>query len=171
MNLSPVSDPAALCLGVPILAIFVFLGYVAFAFVKDQADAHQQREKTEALLAPLGLDRMGQAEFHRFVASLLQKQGYTVRTLHPGRDEAASDAALTLTATKDGASYAVCAIRSNKPISPGAIAYANACRTRHGCDRAMVITNTSFRADARKLAQATGCVLVDREAIVGWAVA
>ncbi|BCX05033.1 MAG: hypothetical protein KatS3mg053_2971 [Candidatus Roseilinea sp.] len=170
LNLSfdPLTNPASLCLSVPILALFVFLGYVAVAFVKDQADARQRNERIEETLALFGVDRMRQAEFRRFVAGVLQRQGYVVRMPHPSRDEAMTDVGLELIAVKDGASYAVCAIRYDKPLSPGSINHANNCRARHGCDAAMVITNRAFRADARKLAQATGCVLVDRQGLVAW---
>lgn len=162
------TNPASLCLSVPILALFAFLGYVAVAFIKDQADARQRRERVEEVLASFGVDRMRQTEFRRFVAGLLQKQGYDVRTPHPSRDEAMTDVGLELIAVKDGASYAVCAIRYDKPLSPGSIKHANDCRARHGCDGAIVITNSAFRTDACKLAQATGCMLVDREGLVVW---
>lgn len=170
LNLSfdPAMNPASLCLSVPILALFAFLGYVAVAFIKDQADARQKRARIEEALASFGVDRMRQAEFRRFVASLLQKQGYAVRMPHPSRDEAMHDVGLELIAVKDGTSYAVCAIRYDKPLSPGSINHANDCRVRHGCDGAMVVTSGAFRADARKLAQATGCVLVDRQELAAW---
>lgn len=162
------ANPASLCLSLPILALFVFLGYVAIAFIKDQSDARQQRERVEEVLASLGVDRMRQSEFRRFVADLLRQQGYTVRIPDSGRDERSLDPGLALIAVKEGVSYAVCAIRHDKPLSLGAVKYANDGRTRYGCDRAMVITNAAFRTDARKLADATGCVLVDREEIVRW---
>jgi len=40
MTLEPVTNPAALCLGIPILLLFAFLGYVALAFVKDLSLIH-----------------------------------------------------------------------------------------------------------------------------------
>ncbi|MFN4292675.1 MAG: restriction endonuclease [Thermoflexales bacterium] len=162
------TNPASLCLSAPILALFAFLGYVAVAFIKDQADARQQQTRVEETLATFGVDRMSQAEFRRFVAGLLQKQGYTVRLPSPGHDEAEQDFGLELIAVKDGASCVVCAVRYDKPISPGTIRYANGCRARHGCGMAMVITNGAFRADARKLAQETGCALVGRAELAGW---
>ncbi|PJF48546.1 MAG: restriction endonuclease [Chloroflexi bacterium] len=169
LNLSfdPLTNPASLCLSAPILALFAFLGYVAVAFIKDQADARQQQTRTEAALATFRVDRMSQAEFRQFVAGLLQKQGYTVR-LPPGHDEAERDSGLELIAVKDRASYVVCAVRYNKPLSPGTIRYANDRRARYACDAAMVITNGAFGADARKLAQETGCALVGRAELAGW---
>ncbi len=172
MSLNPsfdlVTNPASLCLSVPILALFAFLGYVAVAFIKDQADARQQQTHVEETLATFGVDRMSQAEFRQFVAGLLQKQGYAVRLPSPGHDEAEQDFGLELIAVKDGASRVVCAVRYDKPLSPGTIRYANGCRARHGCSAAMVVTNSTFRVEARKLAQETGCVLVGRAELAGW---
>lgn len=168
LNFDPVTNPASLCLSVPILALFAFLGYVAVAFIKDQADARQQQTRVEEALATFGVDRMSQAEFRRFVAGLLQKQGYTVRLPSPSRDEAEQDFGLELIAVKDGASCVVCAVRYDKPLSPGTIRYANRCRARHGCSAAMVVTNSAFRADARKLARETGCALIGRAELAGW---
>ncbi|GIV84331.1 MAG: hypothetical protein KatS3mg052_1338 [Candidatus Roseilinea sp.] len=167
-NFDPLTNPASLCLSVPILALFAFLGYVAVAFIKDQADARAQQNRTEAALATFGVDRMSQAEFRQFVAGLLQKQGYTVRLPSSGHGEAGQDSGLELIAVKDRASYVVCAVRYNKPLSPGTIRYANDCRARYACGAAMVITNSAFGADARKLAQETGCALVGRAELAGW---
>ncbi len=168
LNLDPVANPASLCLSIPILALFVFLGYVAIAFITDQTRARQKTEHIAETLATFGVDGMRQAEFRRFVAGLLQQQGYVVRVPTYGHDELAHDLGLELIGVKDGMSYAICAIRYDKPLSPGTIKQANENRARHGCDAAVVITNSTFRQDARRLAQATGCALVDREALVTW---
>lgn len=127
MSLNPsfdlVTNPASLCLSVPILALFAFLGYVAVAFIKDQADARQQQTRVEATLATFGVDRMSQAEFRQFVAGLLRKQGYAVRLPSPGHDEAEQDFGLELIAVKMGrrALSAPCATTSRSRLERSAM--------------------------------------------------
>lgn len=168
LNLDPVTNPASLCLSLPILALFAFLGYVAFAFTKDQTEARQRRERIAETLAGLGVDKMRQAEFRRLVASLLQRQGYATQIPAFSEDDAKRDMGTDLIASKDGKLYAVFAIHYAKPLSPGTVSEANENRARYACDAAMVITNSTFRTDARSVAQATGCELVDREKLAEW---
>lgn len=170
-GLDPMTNPASLCLSVPILLLFAFLGYVAFAFIKDQTEERQKREQANEALANLGVDRMRQTEFRRFVAALLQRQGYQARIpTVDAHDQAGAerDLGTDLIASKDGRLYAVFAIHYDKPLSPGTIGRAIENRSRYACDAAMVITNGTFRSDARRMAQATGCTLVDREALAEW---
>jgi HJR/Mrr/RecB family endonuclease len=73
-------------------------------------------------------------------------------------------------AKKDGYKYAVQVKRYNQPISRRVISDAVAGKAPYGCHSAMVITNNYFTNDAKKLAQATGCELVDREKLIKWIV-
>jgi len=163
------ANPASLCLSVPILLLFAFLGYVAFAFIKDQTEERQTREQVNEALANLGVDGMRQAEFRRLVAALLQQQGYQVRIPAAGDQIGAEgDLGTDLIASKDGRLYAIFAIRYDKPLSPGTIGRAIDSRSRYACDAAMVITSGTFRSDARRMAEATGCALVDRRVLAEW---
>lgn len=174
INLDPVTNPASLCLSIPILALFVFLGYVAVAFIRDQTEAWHRREHVGEVLASFGVDDMRQAEFRRLVAGLLRQQGYSVHIPTVAQDGAEhgglanADIGTDLIATKDGRRYAVFAIRYGRPLSPGTVREANENRARYAADAAMIVTNGTFGGAARKLAQATGCELVDREGLARW---
>jgi HJR/Mrr/RecB family endonuclease len=170
-GLDPMANPATLCLSVPILLLFAFLGYVALAFLKDQTEERQKRERVNEALGSLGVDRMRQGEFRRFAAALLQQQGYQARipAVDAGDQTGAErDLGTDLIASKDGRLYAVFAIRYDKPLSPGTISRAIENRSRYACDVAMVITNATFRSDARRMAEAMGCALVERETLAKW---
>ena len=169
MTLEPVTNPAALCLGIPILLLFAFLGYVALAFVKDQADAQRRQADLDQVMRDLRIDQMSQPAFRWLAARLMEQQGYLVSWPEFDSDGPNQDLGTDFIATKDGKRYAVFAIRySQKPISPGTIRRAMANRARYGCDVAMVVTNGVLGDAARRLAQASGCAWVDRAGLSDW---
>jgi len=169
MSLEPITNPAALCLGLPILLLFAFLGYVALAFVKDQGDARQQQATLDQVMADLRVDQMSQTAFRWLVAQLLEQQGYSITWPAFEAEGPNCDLGTDFIALREGKRYAVCAIRySQKPLSPGTIRRALANQTRYGCDAAMVVTNGLLSSEARRLAQASGCAAVERPALGAW---
>jgi len=169
MTLNPPTDPAALCLGAPILLLFAFLVYVALAFVKDQGDAQRRRADLDQTMAELRVDQMSQPAFRWLVARLMEQQGYQVTWLTFDPDGPEPDLGTDFVVSKDGKRYAVLAIRySQRPLSPGTIRRALANRAHYGCDAAMVVTNGTLSGEARRLAQASGCAVIERPTLGVW---
>jgi HJR/Mrr/RecB family endonuclease len=103
------------------------------------------------------------------VARLMEQQGYQVTWLTFDPDGPEPDLGTDFVVSKDGKRYAVLAIRySQRPLSPGTIRRALANRARYGCDAAMVVTNGTLSGEARRLAQASGCAVIERPTLGVW---
>lgn len=166
LNLNPITNPWAVCLSVPILALFGFLMWAGYAFIIGSARAATKKADVEHAFETSGADRMSMRAFRDYVAALLEARGHGVLKLD-GEPETGTG----LIAAKDGRRTAYVVYRYDKPISPRSISEAVALRDRHGCDLASVVTTSRFREDTRALAAQVGCALVDREGVAEWILA
>ncbi len=108
-------------------------------------------------------DGMDGIEFEHFIASVLRGLKYEAEvTVGSG------DLGVDILASNSDGKFAIQVKRYNQPVSRRAISDAVAGRDHFKCDFAMVITNSSFTKDAKKLAKSTDCILIDRKKLNEW---
>ncbi len=112
------------------------------------------------------VDRMTGTRFEEFVEALITSQGYRVK--HTGHS---GDLGVDLVAERSPDKFAVQCKRQGEPVSRRAVSDAVAGMAHYRCNRAMVVTNSTFTPGARELARSNGCALVDREALGRWVLA
>lgn len=109
------------------------------------------------------VDSMDGLEFERYLADLLRKRGYTNIQLTEKYD-----LGVDIIAKKDGITWGIQAKRYSSPVKAEAVRQAYTALTRYKCDRAMVITNSTYSNPARMLAKDNQIPLIDREALSEW---
>jgi len=160
-------NPAMLCVGLPILGLFVFVSAAAWAFVQDQGRARRQADETSLLLAQHLASARSQSEFRTRIAEVLRQRGFEVHI--PRSPAEAEDWHTDLIAiAPDGVRWFVFALRYEGALAPPTISIAASRCQQHHCAQCMVITNGRFQAAARVRAAQLGCALVDREALATW---
>ena len=111
----------------------------------------------------IDLHSINPGEFEEYVAQLLDHRGYTTKVVGQ-----AGDMGVDVIASKGAEKYAVQVKRYSNPVSRTAVSDAVAGKAYHGCNAAMVVTNSYFTKGARALAQSTNCQLVDRDTLAKW---
>lgn len=96
-------------------------------------------------------------EYEHVVARYLQGNGYTNVVV----TQASGDYGIDVIAYKDGHKYAIQCKYYTGSVSLDAVQEAVAGKVMYDCDRAMVVTNSTFTKSARQLAQANGVILLD----------
>lgn len=107
------------------------------------------------------IDRMTGTMFERCLADLFARQGYQVE--HTGR---LGDYGADLVVTRDAQRSVVQAKRWTRQVGVRAVQEAVAAKGIYHCTHAMVVTNSSFTHQARRLAEANGVELWDRKQLV-----
>lgn len=109
---------------------------------------------------PLDFDNMTGLEFERSVAILLKQNGFRKITLTERYDFG-----VDIIAHKEGVRWGIQAKRHSGIVKANAVRQVVTGLRVYGCDRAMVITNSTYSSTAKRLAQANDCVLVDRSGL------
>lgn len=103
------------------------------------------------------IDRMDGLVFEEYIAALLKQNGYqSVRLTEQ------YDYGVDIIAEKDGIRWGIQVKRYSGLVKAAAVRQVFTALNIYNCDRAMVITNSTFSVVAQKLAVSTGCVLIDR---------
>lgn len=103
------------------------------------------------------IDNMSGLDFEKYVATLLKQQGYTKIKLTEKFDYG-----VDIIAHKDGIRWGVQVKRYSDLVKMAAVQQAVAGLKYYRCHRAMVVTNSTFSKQAKTLAVANECVLIDR---------
>jgi len=103
------------------------------------------------------VDTMGGLDFEKYVAELLRANGYRNVSLTERYDFG-----VDIIAEKDGVRWGIQTKRYAGLVKASAVRQVVTGLKLYDCDRAMVITNSTYSAVARRLANANDCVLVDR---------
>lgn len=109
------------------------------------------------------IDSMDGLEFEKYLASLLRRRGYTNVRLTERYD-----LGIDIIARKDGITWGIQAKRYSGLVKAAAIRQAYTALTRYKCDRAIVISNSTYSRPAKLLAQDTNSVLIGREELSKW---
>lgn len=96
-------------------------------------------------------------DYEYLVAKYLREHGYTGVKVTKG----SGDFGVDVTAHKAGHKYAVQCKYYSSPVSLGAVQEAVAGKALYNCDRAMVITNSTFTKAAHELANANNVLLLE----------
>ncbi len=107
------------------------------------------------------IDEMNGKDFEKYLAILFKKLGYKVkRTPYQG------DYGADLVIQKDGKQIVVQAKRYKRNVGLKAVQEAAAAKDYYKCDRAMVVTNSGYSKQAKKLAAANKVELWGRKKLV-----
>jgi restriction system protein len=140
---------------------------VAALFIVGVITILVRKEQKLALLRALDLvtdiDLMSGVEFEGYVAALLQSRGYRTKLTRTS-----GDMGVDIIARKVSERIAVQVKRHTHPLDRSAVSDAVAGMKFYRCTSAMVVTNSYFRPGAIQLAQANGCVLVNRDRLAEW---
>lgn len=103
------------------------------------------------------VDAMTGVEFERYVAAILRGRGYSVEMTR-----ATGDFGVDLIATKAGVRTAVQCKRQVRMVNGSAVQQVVAGAAIYDCTATMVVSNHRYTRAAEQLADAHGCVLIDR---------
>jgi restriction system protein len=148
-----------------ILAGIIWISRSIVAKHKEEIKRHNiEVEKKYRAIQISSIDSMSGIEFEHYLQRLLTHRGYQVQVT-----KGSGDLGVDLIAIGNNEKYAIQAKRyEDNKVSRRAISDAVAGMGHYGCNRAMVITNNYFTSDAIKLAQSTGCILIDRNTLANW---
>lgn len=109
------------------------------------------------------IDVMDGLDFELYVARLLEKQGFKRVSLTERYDMG-----VDIVAEKDGERWGVQVKRYNGLVKAAAIRQVVTALNFYGCQRAMVITNSTYSNVACRLATSNGCILINRNELIRW---
>jgi restriction system protein len=111
------------------------------------------------------VDNMTGIEFEHYVARLLEAQGYkNIRLTEE------YDFGIDIIAFKDGTTWGIQVKRYSNMVKAAAIRQAVTALKYYKCDKAMVVTNSTFSNTAKRLADSNGCMLINRDGLQNWTV-
>ncbi len=108
----------------------------------------------------MDIDSMDGIAFERYVADLLRNNGYHNISLTERYDYG-----VDIIAEKDGIRWGVQVKRYSGPVKADAVRQVIAGLRVYGCDRGMVITNSTYSEFAKRLAAVNDCILIDRKGL------
>jgi len=111
-------------------------------------------------MALKGVDIMDGLDFEQYVANLLRANGFRNVSLTEKYD-----LGVDIIAEKDGVRWGIQVKRHSGLVKANAVRQVVTGLKLYGCDQAMVVTNSTYSAVARRLANANDCVLVDRRGL------
>lgn len=111
------------------------------------------------------IDTMDPLEFEKYIAILLKHRGFSNIRLTERYDYG-----VDIIARKNGLTWGVQVKRYSNLVKAEAVRQVVTGLIRYKCDRAMVVTNSTFSRPARILADDNKCVLIGREELSKWIV-
>lgn len=145
------------------ILLFVFCGIVLAFGVGLLIFLSWREVKRLRALNWADIDSMSGIDFERYVGSILKAQGYNV-TYTPTTGDYGTD----IVAEKGADRISVQLKRYHRTVGPAAIQQAVASMIVYHCNKSMVVTNSSFTKEAKKLAGYNTCMLIDRAALADW---
>lgn len=147
--------------------LYIFLGLllVLTLVVIGVIVKYRQNQRKLRALDIAAIDTMDPLEFERYVAKLLQHRGFTQVRLTEKYDYG-----VDILAHKDGITWGVQVKRYSGLVKAEAVRQVFTALVRYKCDRAMVITNSTYSRPARELAADNNCVLIERDELASWIV-
>lgn len=109
------------------------------------------------------IEVMSGVKFERYVARLLERNGYRHVRLTERYDYG-----VDIIAEKDGVKWGIQVKRHSGLVKANAVRQVVTALRKYDCNRAMVITNSSFSHVATELAQCNDCVLIDGKRLARW---
>ena len=103
---------------------------------------------------------MNSSEFEQYVAMLMRNNGYRNVSLTEKYDMG-----VDIIAEKDGVRWGVQVKHYSGLVKASAVHQVVTGLKLYGCDRAMVVTNSTYSATAQRLAAGNDCVLIDERGL------
>lgn len=147
-------------ISVTLVLITLFIVVIAFTF-----RVHSRVKRWMRLNNPnmTIVDNMTGLEFEKYIAKLLESQGYK----HVRLTER-FDLGVDIIADKDGTRWGIQVKRHSGLVKAIAVRQVVTALRKYKCDRALVVTNSTFSNVARELAGTNDCILVDRNQLSKW---
>lgn len=126
---------------------------------------YRQAQRKLRALDIAAIDAMDPLEFEVYVGKLLKHRGFSnIRITEK------YDYGVDIIAQKDGLVWGVQVKRYGGLVKADAVRQVVTALIRYKCDRAMVVTNSTFSRPARELAADNKCVLIGRDELAEWIV-
>jgi restriction system protein len=149
----PFAVPLLICAVIAI--VLSILSLAAYKWWRDQ-----QIYKAYTIA---NIDAMDGLEFEVYLADLLRRRGYSNVRLTERLD-----LGVDIIARKDGITWGIQAKCYSGLVKAAAVRQVYTALAHYKCDRAMVISNSTYSRPAQSLANSTKTVLVDREQLSKW---
>lgn len=146
-----------------LLVIWLFGGIVFFSFLAYRFFKSRSRRLDIQKPIIYQVDNMTGLEFEKYVAQQLKSQGYK----HVRLTEK-YDLGVDIIAEKDGIRWGIQVKLYSGLVKADAVRQVVTALKSYNCDRAMVVTNSSFSQTAKELAGSNDCVLLDRDILNNW---
>ena len=109
------------------------------------------------------IDLMDGLDFERYVADLLKQWGFRNVSLTEQYDMG-----VDIVAEKDGQRWGIQVKRYNGLVKAAAVRQVVTALKFYGCERSMVVTNSTYSNVARQLADSNDCLLIGRDTLAQW---
>ena len=143
------------------IARVLVIALIAWLFFSLRRGFRKWRQKHNPKI--MLIDSMDGLEFETCVAGILKTQGFSNVRLTEKYDFGAD-----IIAIKGGLKWAVQIKRHSGIIKASAVRQVVTALRLYNCDRAMVISNSTYSLVAQRLAKSNGCVLIDRNKLLSW---
>lgn len=142
-----------------IFVLSLLVGLIVFIMLKRRARIRAIYEAYSLA----NIDTMTGIEFEIYLADLLRRRGFNDVSLTEHYDFG-----VDIIARKDGVTWGIQAKRYNNIVKAEAVRQVFTALVRYKCDKAMVITNSTFSRPARELANDNRIKLIDRSILEKW---
>jgi restriction system protein len=126
---------------------------ILLAVIKLRRLVRSRHRKT----MPTNIDAMSGLDFECYIADLLISHGFRIISLTERYDMG-----VDIVAEKDGQRWGIQVKRYSGLVKAAAVRQVVTALKFYNCERAMVITNSTYSKVARQLAESNDCVLIDR---------
>lgn len=144
----------------------IFLATIIYKLGKKLYVWKRKYHKFSSPIDMTTIDHMTGLEFERYVAQLLNAQGYGAIRLTQEFDYG-----VDIIAVKDGVSWGIQVKRYSGLVKASAVRQVVTALKKYRCDRAMVVTNSGYSQVALELARINDCLMIDRQKLLQWVAA
>ncbi len=143
---------------------YVLLGVFMVFVLKKVIWLIQKIHRLNQNLRLQDVDSMDGISFEHYMAQLLAERGYSNVSLTEQYDYG-----VDIIAEKDGVRWGIQTKRYSGLVKAEAVRQVVTGLRLYGCDRAMVVTNSTYSNVAKRLAEGNDCVLIDRDGLAALA--
>ena len=143
---------------------YVLLGVFMVFVLKKVTWLIQKIHRLNQNLRLQDVDSMDGISFEHYIVQLLAERGYSNVSLTEQYDYG-----VDIIAEKDGVRWGIQTKRYSGLVKAEAVRQVVTGLRLYGCDRAMVVTNSTYSNVAKRLAEGNDCVLIDRDGLAALA--
>lgn len=147
-------------------ALFLLAALVIAAIFFFRRWQRQRELQKLRALEMVDIDVMDGLEFEKFIAKVMATRGFSKIQLTERYDYG-----VDIIAHKDGVRWGVQVKRHSRMVKAEAVRQVVTALNKYKCQRAMVVTNSTFSRPAKVLAETNDCVLIGKDALAEWIIA